>query len=55
MIPRTGRYAVRAMIWMASQPANQSFTTKKLSEETLKTLDGIFPGPGGAAPEAYAW
>lgn len=27
----------------------------KLSEETLKKLDEIWPGPGGAAPEAYAW
>ncbi len=27
----------------------------KLSKETLEKLDGIFPGPGGAAPEAYAW
>lgn len=27
----------------------------KLTEETLKKLDEIFPGPGGAAPEAYAW
>ena len=26
-----------------------------LSEETLTRLDGIFPGPGGTAPEAYAW
>ena len=26
-----------------------------LSEETLKKLDEIFPGPGGEAPEAYAW
>ena len=26
-----------------------------LSEETLKKLDEIFPGPGGPAPEAYAW
>lgn len=26
-----------------------------LSQETLKRLDEIFPGPGGAAPEAYAW
>jgi aryl-alcohol dehydrogenase-like predicted oxidoreductase len=26
-----------------------------LSAETLKRLDAIFPGPGGAAPEAYAW
>jgi aryl-alcohol dehydrogenase-like predicted oxidoreductase len=26
-----------------------------LADETLKRLDEIFPGPGGAAPEAYAW
>ena len=26
-----------------------------LTPEHLKTLDTIFPGPGGAAPEAYAW
>ncbi len=27
----------------------------KLSEDTLKKLDEIWPGPGGQAPEAYAW
>jgi aryl-alcohol dehydrogenase-like predicted oxidoreductase len=27
----------------------------KLAPESLKRLDEIFPGPGGAAPEAYAW
>lgn len=27
----------------------------KLSDETLRKLDEIWPGPGGAAPEAYAW
>lgn len=27
----------------------------KLSNEVLKKLDEIFPGPGGPAPEAYAW
>jgi aryl-alcohol dehydrogenase-like predicted oxidoreductase len=27
----------------------------KLSPETLKKLDEIWPGPGGEAPEAYAW
>ena len=27
----------------------------KLEEETLKKLEELFPGPGGAAPEAYAW
>jgi NDP-hexose C3-ketoreductase / dTDP-4-oxo-2-deoxy-alpha-D-pentos-2-ene 2,3-reductase len=27
----------------------------RMSEEVLAQLDEIFPGPGGAAPEAYAW
>lgn len=27
----------------------------KLDKETLTRLDEIFPGPGGPAPEAYAW
>lgn len=27
----------------------------KLDEATMKHLDEIFPGPGGGAPEAYAW
>jgi aryl-alcohol dehydrogenase-like predicted oxidoreductase len=27
----------------------------ELSVDTAKRLDEIFPGPGGAAPEAYAW
>lgn len=27
----------------------------KLTAETLEKLDDIFPGPGGPAPEAYAW
>jgi aryl-alcohol dehydrogenase-like predicted oxidoreductase len=27
----------------------------KMDEELLKKLDEIFPGPGGPAPEAYAW
>ncbi len=27
----------------------------ELTEEVLARLDEIFPGPGGAAPEAYAW
>ncbi len=30
-------------------------TDLKLDEATLKELDAIFPGPGGTAPEAYAW
>jgi aryl-alcohol dehydrogenase-like predicted oxidoreductase len=27
----------------------------KLDDAVLKKLDELFPGPGGAAPEAYAW
>lgn len=27
----------------------------ELSEDALRRLDEIFPGPGGPAPEAYAW
>jgi aryl-alcohol dehydrogenase-like predicted oxidoreductase len=27
----------------------------KLDEDAMKELDTIFPGPGGPAPEAYAW
>jgi NDP-hexose C3-ketoreductase / dTDP-4-oxo-2-deoxy-alpha-D-pentos-2-ene 2,3-reductase len=27
----------------------------KLDDDALARLDKIFPGPGGAAPEAYAW
>jgi aryl-alcohol dehydrogenase-like predicted oxidoreductase len=27
----------------------------ELSDDVLKRLDEIWPGPGGEAPEAYAW
>jgi aryl-alcohol dehydrogenase-like predicted oxidoreductase len=27
----------------------------KMTDEVMKKLDSIFPGPGGQAPEAYAW
>ena len=27
----------------------------KLDDKALTRLDEIFPGPGGPAPEAYAW
>jgi len=27
----------------------------QLDAEALERLDVIFPGPGGQAPEAYAW
>jgi aryl-alcohol dehydrogenase-like predicted oxidoreductase len=26
-----------------------------MPKQTLEKLDEIFPGPGGVAPEAYAW
>ena len=26
-----------------------------LSDETMKRLDAMWPGPGGEAPTAYAW
>ena len=29
--------------------------TIKLEDESLEKLDGIFPGPGGPAPESFAW
>jgi aryl-alcohol dehydrogenase-like predicted oxidoreductase len=29
--------------------------TLTLGADTLKRLDELFPGPGGPAPEAYAW
>ena len=27
----------------------------ELSDDDLRVLDELFPGPGGQAPEAYAW
>lgn len=60
-----------ALAWLLHQPAvtapiigprtMQQFTESlraleiALSPEVLQRLDEIFPGPGGAAPEAYAW
>ena len=60
-----------ALAWLLAQPAvtapiigprtmeqfdsNVHSLDIQLSEEQLKALDEIFPGPGGAAPEAYAW
>jgi aryl-alcohol dehydrogenase-like predicted oxidoreductase len=60
-----------ALAWLLHQPAvtapiigprtheqlegNLHSLDIQLSEETLKKLDEIWPGPGGAAPEAYAW
>ena len=33
----------------------QSWRFMLVDDDALKTLDDIFPGPGGQAPEAYAW
>ena len=60
-----------ALAWVASNPAvtapiigprtlEQFETALKcldvtLDEAVLKRLDEIFPGPGGHAPNAYAW
>jgi aryl-alcohol dehydrogenase-like predicted oxidoreductase len=60
-----------ALAWLLHQPAvtapiigprteeqlESSFRALevRLDEDVLRSLDEIFPGPGGAAPEAYAW
>jgi aryl-alcohol dehydrogenase-like predicted oxidoreductase len=60
-----------ALAWLLHQPAvtapiigprtldqlnsNAHAVEIKLSEDQLKKLDEIWSGPGGAAPEAYAW
>jgi aryl-alcohol dehydrogenase-like predicted oxidoreductase len=60
-----------ALAWLLAQPAvtapiigprtveQLNYSLKavdvSLSAEILEKLDSIFPGPGGPAPEAYAW
>jgi aryl-alcohol dehydrogenase-like predicted oxidoreductase len=60
-----------ALAWLAGRPgvtapivgprtleqfeANLAAVEIALDAETLAELDRIFPGPGGPAPEAYAW
>lgn len=60
-----------ALAWLRHQPAvtapiigprtqqqldgNLHSLDIKLDDAALKRLDEMFPGPGGAAPEAYAW
>jgi aryl-alcohol dehydrogenase-like predicted oxidoreductase len=60
-----------ALAWLARRPgvtapivgprtlaqfeANLAALDIPLDDETLSQLDTIFPGPGGPAPEAYAW
>jgi len=40
---------------MAQFDASLAALDIELSDETLRKLNELFPGPGGAAPEAYAW
>jgi aryl-alcohol dehydrogenase-like predicted oxidoreductase len=40
---------------MAQLESAHAALARKLDDATLKELDAIFPGPGGPAPEAYAW
>jgi aryl-alcohol dehydrogenase-like predicted oxidoreductase len=63
--------ATVALAWLLYQPAvtapivgprtmqqveeNVKAVDFKLDDESLKSLDEIWPGPGGPAPEAYAW
>lgn len=60
-----------ALAWLARRPgvtapivgprtlaqfeANLAALDIPLADETLAELDALFPGPGGPAPEAYAW
>jgi aryl-alcohol dehydrogenase-like predicted oxidoreductase len=63
--------AIVALAWLLHNPAvtapiigprtveqltdNLRALEVSLSDETLRRLDEIWPGPGGEAPEAYAW
>ncbi|HSE57744.1 MAG TPA: aldo/keto reductase [Nitrospiraceae bacterium] len=60
-----------ALAWLLHQPAvtapiigprtldqlngSMRALSLSLSQDSLKRLDELFPGPGGQAPEAYAW
>jgi len=60
-----------ALAWLLAQPAvtapiigprtgtqldgNLASLDTVLDDSTMQQLDAIWPGPGGAAPEAYAW
>jgi aryl-alcohol dehydrogenase-like predicted oxidoreductase len=63
--------AVAAVAWLLQQPAVTApivgprtlaqledaihAESVRLSDDVVKRLDAIWPGPGGQAPEAYAW
>ncbi len=40
---------------MQQLESNLHALTIKLRDAQMKRLDEIWPGPGGTAPEAYAW
>ncbi len=60
-----------ALAWLLANPAvtapiigprtsdqlkeSQRALTIRLSDDDMARIDAIFPGPGGAAPKAYAW
>ena len=41
--------------WYEGQSMRGIAVDLHLAPDALARLDTIFPGPGGAAPEAYAW
>src|SRR5437667_9039306 len=49
--------AARNFLGLVSEQLDASLRTLelRLPEDALAKLDRIFPGPGGEAPEAYAW
>ena len=51
--PSPRRSSARARSSSSTAPCARSTST--LDDSALARLDEIFPGPGGAAPEAYAW
>lgn len=51
MLPAAEHYGLGVIPWSplsGGKPGGRR-------EDDLATLDEIFPGPGGPAPEAYAW
>ena len=44
-----------ALVWEAESGEVRRWSYAELDAATLAAIDEIFPGPGGRAPEAYAW
>ena len=47
-------YSVRSFGWKAMRLLDYA-AELKLEPKTLRAIEEIWPGPGGEAPEAYAW